>query len=65
MRLHAEQRQIALHSALGDPRLIGQLAHTPVRGSVGVARQCGVEQHRDVLLAMAAAGAWHIQARGS
>ena len=54
MGLYAEQRQIALHGALGDPSLIGQLAHTPVRGPLGSARQRGVEQHRDVLFAVGA-----------
>ena len=54
MRLDSEQRQIALHGALGDTGFIAQRAHTPVRGSLGSARQRGVEQQRDVLLSVRA-----------
>ncbi len=54
MGLHAEQRQIALHGALGDTGLISQLTHPPVRGALGSACQRGIERHRNVFFAVRA-----------
>jgi hypothetical protein len=54
MGLHTEQRQIALHRALGDTSLIGELAHTPMRGSLRSAAQCRIQQHRNIFFRMSA-----------
>ena len=52
MRLHTEQLQVALHRALANARLIGQIAHAPVRRDSGLTRERGVEQRRDIIVRM-------------
>jgi hypothetical protein len=57
MRLHAKERQVTLHGALGDAGLTGQLAHTPVCRALRAALQRRVQQRRNVSLTMRARSA--------